>query len=404
MASGSNSQANFRPGPPFARAILLLCLLGASPAGAQSQAPVAPPISAPTRLQELRQATSLVAHHQLEEAESILSHVLEQDPKEARAIELIGVIRAEQGKRAEAEQLFREAIEANPTLVAAHENLALLLVEEDRPDEAFAQFEAALQLKSESPRSRSGLASLAEQRAISLRRAGDRDGALTILVRVHGDLPEDAHLSCDLGILQTEMGRLSEALATFQTALKLAPEDPKLLYGLARVQMERQQMPDAEELMRRYLKLRPDDATAHYGLGRILSMLERHAEARAEFERSVALAPQQSESYYELGQIDLDQADFDRAGDEFSHTLIANPHHGGALTGLGIIAYRRKDYPQAISRLRSAVQDAPDYQPAHYYLGLSLSKSGQTEEGEQELKTAAELAARENDKRALRPQ
>ena len=38
--------------------------------------------------------------------------------------------------------------------------------------------------------------------------------------------------------------------------------------------------------------------------------------------------------------------------------------------GLGEISLQRKNYTQAEEYLRHAVKAAPDYGPAHYYLGL----------------------------------
>jgi tetratricopeptide (TPR) repeat protein len=356
-----------------------------------AQTPRASSPAAHEQLQELERATELISQHNFSAAEDVLKQILERNPKEARAIELRGVIHAEQGENVAAEDFFRQSIAADPALLAAHENLAALLVELNRPDEAFDQFEAALALNAKSKISRNGLVQLAEQQAIARRTAGDGVAAVAILQRAIKSLPDEPRLQSDMGILLLQQNKLQDALSTLEAAHRLAPDDAKTLYGLARTEMELQQMPPAEKYMREYLAMKPEDATAHYGLGRILAMQQRPEEAQPEFQRSIELKPQQVESYYELGQIALDSGNLSLATQEFDKAIAVDPRHGGALTGLGAVSYRRKDYPEAILRLQLAIENAPNYGLAHYYLGLSLARSRRKDESERELKIAADL-------------
>jgi Flp pilus assembly protein TadD len=75
----------------------------------------------------------------------------------------------------------------------------------------------------------------------------------------------------------------------------------------------------------------------------------------------------------------------------FQKVLTRDATHGGALTGMGIIAFRTRDYAQAEQYLARAEKTAPDYQPAHYYRGLTLARIGQKDESQRELQVAAEL-------------
>ena len=67
---------------------------------------------------------------------------------------------------------------------------------------------------------------------------------------------------------------------------------------------------------------------------------------------------------------------------------------------MGILSYRGKDYAAAERVLREAVAAAPDYQPAHYYLGLTLRRTNRTDEGERELRIATDLASQQQGKGA----
>ena len=124
----------------------------------------------------------------------------------------------------------------------------------------------------------------------------------------------------------------------------------------------------------------------------------RTAEATNEFKRSIELQPVQTESYYQLGQIALDAHQDDEAQRLFEKTLSRSGTHGGALTGTGILAFRKKDYISARQYLSQAARSSPDYQPAHYYLGLTLEHLGEKADAGSELKIATELAQKQQGK------
>ena len=157
----------------------------------------------------------------------------------------------------------------------------------------------------------------------------------------------------------------------------------------------------AERIMKIYLQARPDDASAHYGLGRVYELGMHFDQAKTEFLRSTELQPVQTEAWYELGVIALRQNDYTGAMLYFQKVLARNGLHGGALADAGQALYREKHYEEALVYLRRAVAAAPDYQPGHYYLGLTLTRLGQKEEAERELQTAEKLADEIVDRLAL---
>lgn len=339
----------------------------------------------------LKDAAKKIREHRLAEAETLVNHAVSEDPKDARAIELLGVIRAEQKKWKEAETLFRHALQVDPKLASAHVNLALLLSKTGRDDEAFNEYAAALSADPSIAGARNGLVAVVERKALAERAKGDLEGAQAILSRASQLVPSEPRLLLDLGVVSLQMGQNEKAEREFRHADKLDPHNPLIIYGLARAELALQHMPAAEKHMRQYLKVRPKDASAHYGLGRILQMLERTKEARAEFQRSIDLDPRQTESYYELGQIELDAGQYGPATKQFQIVISRNPHHGGALTGLGVAAFHEKDYRRAAGYLKEAVKAAPNYRTAHYYYGLTLARLGQTKDSERELQIAIKL-------------
>jgi tetratricopeptide (TPR) repeat protein len=262
---------------------------------------------------------------------------------------------------------------------------------EHRDPEAMDRFETVLAIDLRNKDAREGELDAATELAMSARRENRQDAALKVLEHACSKLPDDPKLLLDVGIQATEMGLLSEANDSLQTARKLDANDPDILYALARLEMQEQHLQAAGTDLRAYLTKRPEDASAHFGLGKVLEVDQRTTEARAEFERSIQLQPAQTESYYELGQLELEMQHDAQAAPLFQKVLARDPTHGGALTGMGIIAFRSKDYTQAEQYLARAEQAAPSYQPAHYYRGLALARLGRKDESQHELQIAAEL-------------
>ena len=104
--------------------VLLLVLLAVSAAGAQSN----------TVQERLENAAALIRDNRIVEAEQQLKTVLKVAPNEVAALNLLGTLRAQQGKLNEAEVLLTRATKVDPDFVAAHMNLAFLYVLKNAPD------------------------------------------------------------------------------------------------------------------------------------------------------------------------------------------------------------------------------------------------------------------------------
>ena len=82
--------------------------------------------------------------------------------------------------------------------------------------------------------------------------------------------------------------------------------------------------------------------------------------------------------------------------------LARDPHHGGALTDMGILAYRAARYDEAKVDLATAIESAPEYQKAHYYYALTLSRLGRKPEAEREFALAKTLQKEHGGEHPLR--
>ena len=351
----------------------------------------------------LAQARVLRTAGHLDQAAAVLDQILTTTPDDAPALTELAHIKLDQSDRSAAEALLTRALASSPNSPDANSTLGTLLLDSRRFPEAMDHFETTLAIAPQDGIARAGELHAATALALQAKSAGNPQAALLCLEHAAERLPDNVDLLTDIGLVSSDLHLYRRADRALTHALTLDPKNTRALYTAGRVATEAQHLPEAEKYLRAYLALKPDDATAHFGLGHVLAMELNAFAAKAEFERSIALQPVQSESFYQLGVLAANAHDDAQAASLFRKTVARNPAHGGALTGLGQIAYRRHDYSAAQTSFTAAVKAAPDYQPAHYYLGLTLARLGQAAASTHELDTANELTRQQQSKAAPEP-
>ena len=156
--------------------------------------------------------------------------------------------------------------------------------------------------------------------------------------------PGSAFAHNNLGtVLFLTPGRLAEAIAEFQTALRLQPDSPEVHESLGNAMAATPgRLPDAIAEYRAALRLRPDFADAHDNLGIALSRMPgRLPEAIAEYREALRIKP-----------------DFAEA-----HSNLANA-----------FAQIPERLAEAIAEYQAALRIAPELAAVHFNLGNTLMR------------------------------
>ena len=349
----------------------------------------------------MKDAAEAMAAGDLQKAETELKAVLATTPNDYRALNLLGIVRAQQRREPEAEQLFKQAIQQKQDFVSAHVDLGLLYVQSNRQDDAVAEFKEALRLEPARSDAALGLVNIWRAQAKDAVGSGDLEKALSVLIQARKLAPQNTDLHFEFGMVALRMSLLPDAVQAFQNVLDVRNDDSRAIYGLGRAQIGLSKFQEARELFERYVRLRPEDASGHYALGLSLQASQLAAEARREFEKSIAIQAVQTESYFQLGRMDLEANSLDGAVRCFRKVLERDPNHAGALTGMGRVEFQRKNYAKAWDLLRLAIASDPSLREAHYYLGMSEARLGKKEESEKELQIAGQLEHEEVESRRV---
>ncbi len=221
-------------------------------------------------------------------------------------------------------------------------------------------------------------------------------------LRLRPTYPE-AH--SNLGNALLTAGRVAESIAECQEALKLQPAYAKAHNNLANALLEAGRLPEALSHYRTAVELKPGDPKNHYNLGNAWTKMGRLSDAIEEYGTALEIDPYDANARYNLGNVFF-QAD--RAPEAIRQYLIAlqlKPGYADAHTNLGNALLQLGRTPEAIAQFEVVLKARPDYAVGHNNLGAALFHAGRFAEAIQEFQTALQIDpgyqnARENLERA----
>jgi len=295
---------------------------------------------------EKRSLAAVLRLHQegrLSEAAHGYSEILIEEPDNADAIHLLGVIRFQTGDLDAAGTLVRRAIALNGMDVRFHANLGRIEKARGELPAAIIAYRHALTLLPDAADVHSDLAAaLADQEEwqSSLDHA---DRALAIDGRY-------AAAAFNRGVALRGMGQQRAAVAAFETAVQCDPTFANGYFELARLHQQAGQNEAARQAYRKSLSLDPALHEARCNLGNIL---------RAEGQLESAL------SCYNV-------------------VLDAHPDLAEVHCNKGVTLQEMGDRDAAIDCYRHAIFLQPNDAEAHRNLSMALLQGGQFEEGWQE--------------------
>jgi len=253
-----------------------------------------------------------------------------------------------QPKEARAE--YEKAIALDPKMSEAQLNLGILLLESD-PAAAVAPLAKAVELLPTQTRPRFFLGA-AQERSGNLKSASQSFEAALALD------PKDLDTALHLARLYYNQKRFADAESKFRAALELEPNLPAALLGLAE-SLDAQKKPEAAEAYQDYLKTQPDDPAAKENLVRSLI-------ARDQFEAAESLlGPEQLgvaptlDSLKLRADIQIGQKKWDAAAFTLKRAVALAPQDAKLRGGLGRVYLQLRDFTNAESELKGAIQLDP---------------------------------------------
>jgi tetratricopeptide (TPR) repeat protein len=249
------------------------------------------------------------------EARAGLTQVRRGSGEHPRVLHLLALVEERLGDGAAALAAFEAAVKVAPRDGPLLGSFARFLGQRD-PERALGLYERAIAAAPPALDAR-------YNRALLLQKLGRHDAALGDLDTVAAARGEDPKVHSARGTSLRALGRLREAGAAYDRALRVEPRRPTALVGRATVAKERGEA-QAAELHRRALAVRPGDPQLILGLAEALEM-EGDPAARQVMAEAVAARPEWAEGQEALARMRWEAGEGRAATRDLERALEAAP-------------------------------------------------------------------------------
>jgi tetratricopeptide (TPR) repeat protein len=227
--------------------------------------------------------------------------------------------------------------------------------------------------------------------AAGLQEGGQRAAAMERLGRVPPELRDS-----DFHLLQAELllgqGRLDEALAAIQEALRLHPDDAGALALRAVIAVASNDKTRALADATRAVELAPHSARSRIVLSYAAQSAFDIPLAHDSLEAAVAAEPDSSLAWARLGEVELMEGRTRDAARSLQRAAAIEPANARVLTAQGFAALARLDTESARHAFERALQQ-PGFHPlAHLGLGLATIRDGDLAMGRQQIEFAVAIS------------
>jgi hypothetical protein len=140
-------------------------------------------------------------------------------------------------------------------------------------------------------------------------------------------------------------------------------------------------LPEAVASYQQALRLRPDSAATHYSLGSALQVQGKFAEAAASYREALRLRPDYVEALNNLGNTLREQGQLSESVASFERAMILRPQSVEAYINLAAALQDQGKRSEAADRLEQALRLRPDFAEARYNRSMLWLLQGNFEQG-----------------------
>jgi predicted O-linked N-acetylglucosamine transferase (SPINDLY family) len=298
---------------------------------------------------------SLYDSSQFEEASRIVESRLDEDPNDAEALYVQGLLQFDDGQAQQAMFTLRRAVQAQPNHVDAWVALARAYLKtgsQPGADEALAKARA---LAPDHPQL---LVELALQ-ALARRQP---DEAHALLAQLRSPVPRSAEPFTQLAVHMLASGRTDIAQRLLRRAVEANPRHVDAQAGLGAVLREQGLREEAISHLQAALALQPAHARALFNLGMLRLDQDDPAGAVPLLEQAVAADPNRAETRYRLGQAQMAWGDHEAARQAFHAAVRLQADHVEARWG------------ETLAQLPSVAPDAAGFEEGLLHFRQELAR------------------------------
>jgi tetratricopeptide (TPR) repeat protein len=322
------------------------------------------------------QAAELVRRGQWQQAEQILAPLLAAHPGEPDALQLLGLVRENQGKLADAELLFRRSLALRPNQPYVQVHLGRVLAQMGRHQEAIAVLQKAAQAQPDL----FDAFVIQAQVQFTIGDFAAAEDNYRVALRLN---PASQVALLGLGVLLNKLRRPAEAENLLRTAAentaRPASWQAKVAQNLGLSLDLQGRGEEALGVLRRAIALDPGNAEAHRELNALLYRSGRESEFLASYDDAIRRAPASGRGALLLqkaGQL-VDAERFEEARDCFAQVAALAPGSAGPQNGLAVAYAGLGRFEEAIAAYENSLKLQPNDLATRIRLACVLLQTGE---------------------------
>jgi tetratricopeptide (TPR) repeat protein len=282
---------------------------------------------------------------------------LEENPDDASAWNIQGVLLANKNEFGEALRCLNQAIRLDPNLAEAYTNRGrvLMALGHEKAGSALESFDKALRLSPDN------LEALVDK-AKALHALGRADEELACYETITKTLTDVPAIWIRMGDIHLEMGNFSAAVINYDHALELDPEKVMALVHRAIGFSMMEQGKEAVKSAERATKLAPDDIEVWRVLADVNLRFGKHRSAMKALKKASEIDPSDASVENTMGMVEFKAGRLKDAAAHFRRALVRDKKHFSALQNLGFVLMDLEDWTEARKtwdRLTTMVKNDP---------------------------------------------
>lgn len=186
--------------------------------------------------------------------------------------------------------------------------------------------------------------------------------------------PADFLAHYDLGAVLQMRGKLSEAIACYQDAVKTQPGNVTARNSLASALLTEDRLPEAIEQLHAALRLDPSYLNARYNLARALGLSHDLTGAEAEYAKLLQEKDDDADAQAGLGSIYFLEHRYSEALPHFQQAARLDPKDADVQANLGTVLAITGNLPAAIAAFEQALRINPEHPAARANLAQAKAQ------------------------------
>lgn len=178
----------------------------------------------------------------------------------------------------------------------------------------------------------------------------------------------------DEGNVLEEQGRISEAMARYEAAIRIDPRCARAHLNRGNILLADAKLDEARSAYQLAITCEPNYAAAHFNLGNLNSRAGEFELALHNYQEAIAIRPDFADAFVAIGNAFDSLGRTAEAATSYQHALAINPDYAEVHFNLGMIEMKQGRHDEAVKCLHAAVELNPDFAQAHRTLGIALSK------------------------------